>query len=277
MKEVFYGDQFETKMAALRRGGARDAHLILDFDKTLTHPDGETSWSILRKHPDLSAGFHAATAALFARFHPVEVDPKLSVAERRAAMDEWWNEAHGLLLAERVRRESFAELVEAVEIQYRRGVGEMLALAREKGVPVLVLSAGLGDLIDASLARQADWAHLHCISNHLKFDEKGVGSGFAHANITTFTKNEAQLGLLHPAWEQEMRERRNAIVVGDSVGDAAMADGIAHEVVLRVGYLNPGQESSLAEYRAAFDVVLQNDFSLDFITELLRELKMNDA
>lgn len=37
---------------------------------------------------------------------------------------------------------------------------------------------------------------------------------------------------------QELAGRSNVILVGDSIGDAGMADGVCHDTVLKIGFLN---------------------------------------
>lgn len=37
---------------------------------------------------------------------------------------------------------------------------------------------------------------------------------------------------------QELSGRSNVILLGDSVGDAKMADGVPHDTVLKIGFLN---------------------------------------
>jgi HAD superfamily hydrolase (TIGR01544 family) len=214
---------------------------------------------------------------MYARFHPIEVDEKRSVAERREAMETWWEQAHELLLRQRVTRETFRELVksEGKNVYFRDRTHELFGELKRRGVPLLIFSAGLGDLIDAVVEREQGWgAHAHVVSNHLSFapEGEGVAIGFRHGNITTFSKNEAVLTQLHPVWESEVRNRRFAVVLGDSIGDAHMAEGVPHECVLTIGFLNRGQEESLAEYTAAFDVVLREDNTMDYLIELLAQI-----
>ena len=66
--------------------------------------------------------------------------------------------------------------------------------------------------------------------------------------------------------------RTVALVMGDGLGDATMADGLGMEVV-RVGLINQKeaaeQDSRLPSYTSTFDCVLLGDTSFDFVNELL--------
>jgi cytosolic 5'-nucleotidase 3 len=90
--------------------------------------------------------------------------------------------------------------------------------------------------------------------------------------IHMFNKNESHLG--ETEWAKDVRARRNAILVGDTLQDVDMASGSDHDVVLRVGFLNDSKAAPalLPLYRDAFDVVILHDGPFDFVRELLAEI-----
>lgn len=276
------------KLALLR---ASQLHLIVDFDRTLTHPDGETSWGCLKASRQLSRAFHEGSAALYRKYHPMEVNGALPLEERVLAMEKWWDEAHRLLLSERVTRDTFARMIEEDKHQlyWREGTRELMDMCKKEGIPVLIFSAGLGDLIDAAIAKE-DWG-AHVISNHLVFDSGGVATGFKHRNIHTFSKSEVLLKEVHEEWGKEVEERRNVILIGDSLGgkrwlfcvcvyvflfnkapppDKDMANGIPHDVVLKIAFLNQENLGSRDEYEREFDLVIENDPTMNKIIELIK-------
>jgi hypothetical protein len=63
------------------------------------------------------------------------------------------------------------------------------------------------------------------------------------------------------------------ILLGDSIGDLKMAEGVKHETKLTIGFLNHDEEKLLEQYAAAFDVVILQDSPLDFINHLVAVLK----
>lgn len=44
---------------------------------------------------------------------------------------------------------------------------------------------------------------------------------------------------------QELEGRSNVILLGDSIGDAGMADGVCHDTVLKIGFLNSNVSTNL--------------------------------
>ena len=66
---------------------------------------------------------------------------------------------------------------------------------------------------------------------------QGVLRAFKGQLIHTFNKREG--ALLHAAPLPELRERPNVLLLGDSLGDLAMADGVAQpHNLLTIGFLN---------------------------------------
>jgi len=69
-------------------------------------------------------------------------------------------------------------------------------------------------------------------------DESGVLTGFKEPTIHTFNKNESVLGTEN-SYFADLSNRTNAILLGDSVGDVGMADGMSNPGnILKIGFLN---------------------------------------
>ena len=68
---------------------------------------------------------------------------------------------------------------------------------------------------------------------------QGVMCGFEGNLIHTFNKSESAAA--NAAYFNGLGARRNVMLMGDSIGDLRMADGIADMAVcLKVGFLNAG-------------------------------------
>jgi hypothetical protein len=83
-------------------------------------------------------------------------------------------------------------------------------------------------------------AIVHVVSNSLIFDKEGPDGrlvGFSEPILHVFNKSAATIPQGGPL-AMELHRRPNVIVVGDSTGDATMADGGGHETVLKLGLLN---------------------------------------
>ncbi len=92
--------------------------------------------------------------------------------------------------------------------------------------------------------------------------------------IHCFNKNASVL-IDTPFWAQcQMEKRHNILLLGDSLGDAAMANGLNYEEneIIRIGFLNTKVEERIDEYLEVFDVVLLGDGSLDPVELLLHQV-----
>jgi cytosolic 5'-nucleotidase 3 len=67
-------------------------------------------------------------------------------------------------------------------------------------------------------------------------------------------------------------QRRNVVLVGDSLGDRTMADGLPAETVVAVGLCNANEGEVLPAYLAAFDAVLTGDAPLDWVVDVVRDV-----
>lgn len=108
----------------------------------------------------------------------------------------------------------------------------------ENQVPILVFSAGIGDVIDAALKfNNLMNSNVKVIANFMEFDEEEKFLRFTGQLIHMFNKNES--AIRNSSYFQEIADRHNVILMGDSLGDLRMAEGIEPpSTVLNIGFLN---------------------------------------
>ena len=90
--------------------------------------------------------------------------------------------------------------------------------------------------------------------------------------IHTFNKDETVVVDL-PEIYQAIKNRKNLLLLGDSVSDATMASGFAYDNLLKIGFLNFGYDKDETIFTDNFDIVLTGDGDLSYVNELLREFK----
>ena len=266
------------------RGGWDQIMLLADFDRTITNAKcGTSCHGVIESCQELSAAYRAATKVLFEKYYPIEISATLTREEKLPLMQEWYKQAHTLLLAEPFTPQLLASAARSSKAALRDGCDELFGLARANHAPLVVCSAGLGNVVQELLKHllpPAEAAHideLPVVSNWLKFDAKGVVCGFSEPLLHMFNKNgafvEKQLG---GRWGKLSVGRRVCVVLGDGLGDATMADGLDLPVVLKIGFLNEREPERIAErlpaFEAAFDAVIIGDQSYDWVLALLRDV-----
>lgn len=106
-------------------------------------------------------------------------------------------------------------------------------------VPILIFSAGVGDVIDEALRQHGVMKpNVKVISNYMTYDSKGKLNKFSVPPINVFNKNESEVSL-SGSYFQDVVDRRNVILLGDSIGDLQMSHGVhSPRTVLTIGFLN---------------------------------------
>merc|ERR1711936_320242 len=257
-------DRVEDKIKGLMKDGHTNLQFIVDFDNTLTktHKDGvslDCSWGVLENYKELPSSYHERVRAAKEKYHPIELDVSISQEEKIPIMIQWYQEANRCLADSGVKLQWLPLMVQQSNVELRDETDHMLEILKTNEVPVLVLSAGVGDLINHIMEHfEVLHSNTTLVSNFLKFDEEG--------NIVGLQGEESDLIHMYNKAERirkrskETSERTNVIVLGDSLGDLHMAAGVKDpNVVLTIGFLNNNVESSLQTYKENFDIVLVDD------------------
>nr|XP_020654915.1 7-methylguanosine phosphate-specific 5'-nucleotidase-like [Pogona vitticeps] len=137
-------------------------------------------------------------------------------------------------------------------------------------VPLFIFSAGVGDVLE-EIIHLAGVFHpnIQVVSNYMDFDDTGVLRGFKAPLIHTYNKNNTVLK--NTEYFQQLCTRTNVLLLGDSMGDLSMADGVADvENFLRIGFLNDRVEEQRGKYTESYDIVLEKDETLDVVNGILK-------
>ena len=116
----------------------------------------------------------------------------------------------------------------------------MLACLSKWQIPVLVFSGGIGNVLEYVLENSnCRYPNMTVVSNFLDFNSQGLVTGFKGPLIHVFNKTSKTLRQCRPEYLEKLRDRKHVILMGDSLGDIAMADGIEDlQSVLKIGFLN---------------------------------------
>ena len=268
--------KFAWQKRNLRRGGAKNLQVICDFDRTITKcfNDGKRTPSligILREKNYLGDSYVKKSKELFNYYHPIEIDSKISLTEKKKKMTEWWKKHFSLLISYGLSQEIVKKAMEEADSHLRPGGKEFFHILDKKEVPLLIFSAGgLGQESIRIFLRKRGllYKNNHIVANYFIWDDLGKLAAIQEPIIHVYNKDEAILDKF-PFYD-EVKKRKNVIVIGDSLGDAKMAKGMPHDEVLKIGFLNEDDKSHLNPYRKAFDVVILGDASFLFINQLLK-------
>ncbi|UIZ22481.1 hypothetical protein KXD40_005191 [Peronospora effusa] len=220
---------------------------------------------------------------IFEKYYPIEQSATLTRKEKLPFMIQWWTETHELIVKHGVSKKAVCKAVEESDITFREGFMEIFELLARENVPVLIFSAGLYDVIHAVLNKEYAKTiakmppkNVHVISNMMRFDENDKVVGFDGTLIHSLNKNASAL-VETDFWKQcQLEKRHNILLLGDSLGDSNMANGLdfKEDEIVRIGFLNDGIEQKLDMYLQRFDVVLTNDSGLLPVELLLHQIQL---
>lgn len=256
-------------------GGPTKLQIVSDFDRTITkqHENGKkhiSSFGMFSLCKAIPQEYLEAEKSLTNKYFPLEIDPSIPHDKKRKLMEEWWAESEKVLQGLKVAQEDIEATAAAVGPSLRYGTNELFKDLNDREIPVLVFSAGLGNSVVAVLKHfDVYLPNVKVISNFLKYNDEGVIQGFQDAAIHVLNKNE--FALKGTKYYDLVKDRDNVILMGDSLGDAGMADGIPHaNAVLKIGFLYDHIKENLPNFMDTFDIVLEDDQSMDVVRGILK-------
>ena len=268
----------ENLKKSIAKDGIEHFHVLADFDKTLTtlFVNGEkvpSLISVLRNGDYLTLDYVQRANQLYNKYHPIEIDPKVPTEEKKKVMNEWWMTHFDLLIKSGLNKKDIENVIKSRKIKLRHGFSNFLNILKENNIPLVIMSSsGLGGNAISMYLKQEEklYDNVHIISNSYKWDEKGNAIGVKQPIIHVMNKDETAIQNF-PAFEI-IKNRKNVLLLGDSVGDIGMVEGFDYKNLIKIGFLNENVEENLESYKANYDVLILNDSSMDYINKLLREI-----
>ncbi|PNJ07235.1 NT5C3B isoform 14 [Pongo abelii] len=219
-----------------------------------------------------SLDFTKQLTALLHHYYPIEIDPHRTVKEKLPHMVEWWTKAHNLLCQQKIQKFQIAQVVRESNAMLREGYKTFFNTLYHNNIPLFIFSAGIGDILE-EIIRQMKVFHpnIHIVSNYMDFNEDGFLQGFKGQLIHTYNKNSSVCE--NSGYFQQLEGKTNVILLGDSIGDLTMADGVPGvQNILKIGFLNDKVEERRERYMDSYDIVLEKDETLDVVNGLLQHI-----
>jgi 5'-nucleotidase len=258
--------------------GPEKFHVLADFDRTLIKAfvngkEVPSMLSVLREEGYLTSDYPEKAKTLFNKYHAIEIDRNTPKEEKKRAMKEWWTKHFELLIKSGLNKKDIERAVNSGNLKFREGAKEFFTVLKELGIPLVIMSSsGLGgDAIQMFLEKEnCLYQNICIISNSFEWDEKGSAVGVKEPIIYGMNKDETTLQNF-PVFEK-IKNRRNVLLMGDSLDDVGMIEGFECDNLIKVGFLNSKVEENLEKYKEIFNVVITNDGDMIFINNLLKEL-----
>lgn len=256
--------------------GKEKIHVLTDFDRTFTKGlvKGQKAHTVIaqiRQGKYLTLDYAKRAHALADKYYPIEIDPNIPKEEKSAKMVEWWTKHFELLVECGLNKDVMKEIVKTKTLKFRKGALEFLDFLYKHDIPLVMMSAAPGDMIEMYLEQEGRlYDNIHIIADFYEFDKAGKAIKHKEPLIHSLNKKEIVVkGFPIFDW---IKDRKNVILIGDSLDDVGMIEGFEYDNLIKIGFLNYDVEEKLENYKYNYDVVIVNDSDMGFVNGLFREI-----
>ncbi len=118
MQQVIISNQkkFLDTLSKIKSEGFMKVHVLADFDRTLTK--AFYNWklrpsliSVLRSEGYLSEEYSKKAYELFDYYNPIEINPNISLEEKKIEMTAWWDKHLDLLVASKLHKKDIKSIM----------------------------------------------------------------------------------------------------------------------------------------------------------------------
>ena len=231
-------------------------YVVIDFDKTITSYESEDSWDVTGRATN-NINCDKEIESLYKKYRPIELDYTITKEEKNAQMEKWYNECMGVYHKYKLNKDLLKTALLESKIKFRKGAKEFLEYLEKNNIPTIILSAGIGNVIEEFLKfTNCNFKNITIISNFIDFDADNIMKKFNKTMIHTMNKRLE--GNLPRKVKEKIKDLKYGILFGDLVEDSNMIDKNETDNVIRIGFLNESHKN-LEVYKKVFDIVLTNE------------------
>jgi cytosolic 5'-nucleotidase 3 len=263
-----YSEKANQKINQFVQGGIEKLHIVADFDRTLTKGitgyRGATTWGILERF--LKPEYQEVEKELYLHYRTLELQGTMTAEDAV----HWWEST----LENYIRADiSFGDVQKEIrkELVPRDGVQELFSLTTDIRVPVIIISAGIKNIIDFWCS-EYEFSPQLVLSTELIFDGESHIIGWKKESLVhVLNKNEQAL----PFTKSIQESRPNVVLIGDSFDDAAMANGDTNVLRILVDDLDADEkqlrnETYVGKLHDRFDIHLTT--SIEPVVDILQKI-----
>jgi len=244
-----------------------EVYVITDFDGTITKNSNDSSWASIFKNPNVTEEFVQECIRIFNYYHKFEIDESIPLAEKISIMNEWY-----IRNIETLKRFGITEEIinysannESI-ISFREGAPEFLKKMNELNIPIIIISAGVGNIIQQFLINNnCNYPNIYICSNFLEYENGLIQSIRDNNLIHPLNKNEVSLT---KHIQDRIVNRGNAILLGNAISDIKMAS--TRKKVYKIGFLDEEVEERIDTFKANYDIVCTNNTSYHELISFLQ-------
>lgn len=241
-------------------------YVVADFDKTLTEGNSNSTWAVMANANEIGEEYTKKRTDLYNHYRPIEIDSTISDEEKAKAMTEWWKAHINLFFEYELKEESLKKSLKKSGLAYRAGAKKFLREMSELNIPVIIISAGIGNIIEEFLKNEEDYYNnIKIISNFIKFEDSII-NGLEGETIHALNKNIVSL---EKSSKELLKDKEYILLFGDGLGDLKMTSNEDRKKAITIGFLDEKIDENLEYFNSAFDIVITNNGTFDDVNNIL--------
>lgn len=232
-------------------------YVVADFDRTITNGNSKTSWSIISMCKEIPSSYIDERQQLYDKYRPIEIDEDMDFDERSRLVSEWYRKHIELFIKYKITESTFDEAANDLRImQFREGAKEFLEYLYDNQIPLIIISAGIGNFIESFLKNNnCLYDNIYISSNKIIFRD-GIAFGVGNNLIHSLNKNEVSLP---DDIKERLLGRNKVLLLGDQLSDLNMVDENNHEDVIKIGFYSTRAEVPFEYYTDNFDIFCDDE------------------
>lgn len=206
---------------------------------------------------------------MFDFYRPIEIDEKLDFETKNKLMIEWWSKHIGLYIKYQLSEDIIIEAAKNLEVMvFREGAKEFLYDMYKRKIPVIIISAGMGNFIEQFLIKNGcNFNNIYIIANFIKFENK-IAVGISNNIIHSLNKNVISLT---EDIKKQILNRSNIILLGDSLSDIKMIAEEKQDEAIKIGFLEENVEENKLLFEKNFDIICTENTSFIKLFKTLKK------
>lgn len=194
-------------------------YVAIDFDKTITDASSNDSWEASIN--ELGEDFNKKFFELYQKYGALEFDYTKSFEERNIAMEKWYRESIKLYYEYDLTAEKLKKSISNSNLTFRSGAKDFLNNMYKNNIPVVILSAGIGNVIEFFLRKNnCYFENIYIISNFIPFDDNGnirKSKGKLIHSLNKTMEGHTTLEL-----DEKIKDKKYRLLLGNIVEDKQM-------------------------------------------------------
>lgn len=244
-----------------------NCYIISDFDKTITSEKSKNTWSVLSKSNKTPIGFIEERRNLYEKYGPIELDEELDYKEKYDLMNEWFKKCIELFSKYKISKNLFDKIALDPQIMdFRKGAQDFIKFLANKSIPLIIVSAGIGNFIESFLKNNnCLFDNSYIFSNKIVFKD-GISIGVENDIIHSLNKSEISMPL---DIQKKISEKNTVILLGDQISDSKVVGSDINNQVLKIGFYPKNSNVDINLYIDNFDIVCNEKDDYNDLLDLL--------